>query len=105
MESNRILTDGNLNEIKVIIETELFLRGINIQIKSIKEYLDLDLGRNRISFETTNFQTTPVLFKELKVDGTSYPIEKKLWMRDLHTLGFVQNVNVGIIILRVGRME
>lgn len=65
----KMLTENTLNKLKDIIATELLKRGftapLTLSIDSIYKN-SLDHG-SRIKLESASFQTTPVIFKDIKV--------------------------------------
>jgi hypothetical protein len=65
MEEKKYLSEQNLLKIKEVIQTELLKRGISAPIIKLNEFVKN--GKNHIDLETDVFQTTPVLFKELKI--------------------------------------
>jgi hypothetical protein len=57
------------------LQTELLKRGILAPITKIEEE-ESRPGKTHISFETEEFQTTPVIFKSLKVENFNSWIEE-----------------------------
>lgn len=66
-----VLSPVNLSEIKNVIQDELTKRGINAPIREFKE-IECDGDINELKFYTDNFQTIPVLFKNIRVRGLGY---------------------------------
>ena len=64
----KLLSEKAVNTIKDLLQIELLKRGILAPIKRIEE-VEGRSGNRYISFETEEFQTTPVIFKSLKVDN------------------------------------
>ena len=62
METTKLLSPSALENIKGILEEQLLKRGITAPIIRIEES-----ESNKVNFETSTFQTTPVIFKTLKV--------------------------------------
>jgi hypothetical protein len=65
METTKLLSQEVLGNIKGILEEQLLKRGITAPIIRIEEVERRD--SNSLTFETSTFQTTPVVFKTLKV--------------------------------------
>lgn len=63
-----ITTKEQLNSLKEFLQVELLKRGFNVFVEHIKENPSYE-EISRIDFQTTSFQTTPVLFKELHVNS------------------------------------
>ena len=70
-----ITTKDQRNSLVDLIQTELLKRGFTAKITSFEEVEKR--GSNYIEFETESFQTTPVLFKELKISNFSTSIRKQ----------------------------
>ena len=70
-----LLSEKAVNTIKDLLQTELLKRGILAPIKRIEE-VESRSGSTYISFETEKFQTTPVIFKSLKVENFNSWIKK-----------------------------
>lgn len=70
-----ITTELQRNQIKDFIQTELLKRGFLAKIVRFEEVS----GRYepRLEFETESFQTTPVIFKSIKVENFSSSITKE----------------------------
>lgn len=62
------LSEKAVSTIKDLLQTELLKRGILAPICRIEE-VEGRVGSSYISFETEEFQTTPVIFKSLKVEN------------------------------------
>lgn len=75
MENQKLLSEGNLKFIKEVIQLELLKRGITAPIVIIEE--TINNNRHRIELETSEFQTTPVIFKTLKIIGWNTSVEIK----------------------------
>ena len=58
-------TQEQLNELSIVIGTELLKRGFVAKIETIEE--KVNRGNHSIKLESEDFQTTPVLFRNLKV--------------------------------------
>ncbi len=71
-------TDVQLEAIKKAIQTELLKRGFQAPIVKIEEKTSSRSSRHRIEFHTEKFQTTPVLFEELRVQNFSSEIYKEM---------------------------
>lgn len=82
IESRELLMSKLISEkdiIKEFISNELCKRGFHAKIETF------DIVKDRIQFETENFQTTPVIFKEINIGnfgggigrGTLYTITGK----------------------------
>ena len=67
MAIGKLLTENNISEIKEFIRIELLKRGIHANIKTLEEVVTDVEKDNKIRFESENFQTTPVMFKTLKI--------------------------------------
>ena len=70
-----LLSEKAVSTIKDILQTELLKRGILAPIKRIEE-VEGRAGSNYISFNTEEFQTTPVIFKSLVVKNFNSWIKK-----------------------------
>lgn len=70
-----LLSEKVINIIKDLLQTELLKRGILAPIKRIEEE-DGRSGSRYISFNTEEFQTTPVIFKSLIVENFNSWIKK-----------------------------
>lgn len=60
-----ILVPENIEEIKNFIQLELLKRGFTAPIKEFYE------KENRLYFKTENFQTSPVLFENIRIENFS----------------------------------
>jgi len=71
------LSLSNLLEIREIIQEELLKRGFTAPILKIEETVDI-MGSHHIELSTAYFQTTPVIFKKLRITNfnTSVSIGK-----------------------------
>jgi len=65
-----------LKNIKDRLEEEILKRGVNAKIDEI-ELDDSKKGYERINFSTENFQTSPVMFKELCITNFSSSLNYK----------------------------
>ena len=81
-----LLSEKAINTIKDLLQTELLKRGILAPIKRIEE-VELRSGDSYISFNTEEFQTTPVIFKSLMVENFNS------WIRKIEG-GYVVVINV-----------
>ena len=75
-----IATEKQRESLKELIQTELLKRGFTAKIKTFEE-----TERNNrafIEFETESFQTTPVIFKDIKITNFSSSIEEERVVRD-----------------------
>ena len=81
-----LLSEKAVNTIKDLLQIELLKRGILAPIKRIEE-VDLRSGDSYISFNTEEFQTTPVIFKSLMVENFNS------WIRKIEG-GYVVVINV-----------
>ena len=91
------LTKEQINTIKETLQIELLKRGFTAQIVEIEEVK----GRHndtRVEFKTENFQTVPVIFKEICVRNFSSAITMRDHVRaDGEVVPFIDvwiNVNV-----------
>lgn len=67
LELNKLLTEENLSEMKNLLQIEFLKRGITAPIKYLEETSSGARNENEIHFKTENFQTTPIIFKELNI--------------------------------------
>ena len=81
-----LLSEKAVNTIKDLLQIELLKRGILAPITRIEE-VESRSGGTYISFETEEFQTTPVIFKSLKVENFNS------WISKIEG-GFLININV-----------
>ena len=70
-----LLSEKAINTIKDLLQVELLKRGILAPIKRIEEEEGRS-GNRYISFNTEEFQTTPVIFKSLMVGNFNSWIKK-----------------------------
>lgn len=70
-----LLSEKAINTIKDLLQVELLKRGILAPIKRIEEEEGRS-GKRYISFNTEEFQTTPVIFKSLVVENFNSWIKK-----------------------------
>jgi hypothetical protein len=70
-----LLTEKQKELIKTQINNELIKRGINVELNLVEK--EKDDGRSRIELTSTNFQTYPVLYKELSVISFSTTVSKE----------------------------
>ena len=70
-----LLSEKAINTIKDLLQVELLKRGILAPIKRIEEEEGRS-GNRYISFNTEEFQTTPVIFKSLVVENFNSWIKK-----------------------------
>lgn len=64
----KVLSTNNLNDIKDLIQDELTKRGFHAQIVICNE-TESRRGGTYVEIESLPFQTTPVLFKEIKINN------------------------------------
>jgi hypothetical protein len=75
MENQKLLSKENLKVIKDRIQLELLKRCFTAPIVKMEEVISR--GAHKISFETSEFQTVPVIFKSLKITNFGTSVEKK----------------------------
>ena len=80
------LSEKAVNTIKDLLQVELLKRGILAPICRIEEVTSRS-GSSYISFNTEEFQTTPVVFKSLIVENFNS------WIRNVEG-GYVVTINV-----------
>ena len=68
-----ILTENQLNAVKLEIKDELTKRGFHVDINLVEE--ETKHG-NKLRLSSSNFQTNPVLFKELSLVDFGTKVEK-----------------------------
>jgi hypothetical protein len=72
-----IISPAQVELIKERIQEELTKRGIHAPITTFEEYENAHcIGERKINLKTAEFQTTPVIFKKLRVESFSTNIEK-----------------------------
>lgn len=76
MKNLEITSEKQRNEIQEFIQTELLKRGF---LAPIKNFMEVECRNNesRFTFHTDNFQTSPVIFKEIRVEEGSSSISEK----------------------------
>lgn len=77
METTLLLSQENLNAIKEFIQVELLKRSITAPIIKIEEESSKSHS-HYIKFNTTEFQTTPVIFKKLQVNDFGSSVVRSL---------------------------
>ena len=79
METEKYLSKDNLEAIKEILQLEILKRGINAPIIDIFESISEKTSKHYLKFETSEFQTIPVMFKKLKIKefGSSVQLSLK----------------------------
>lgn len=78
---NAILTPQQLENVKDTIQTELLKRGFTAPILEFTQVSDKSgptksFQLRRLSFHTANFQTVPVLFRDLKIQSWNSSVFK-----------------------------
>lgn len=77
METQELyLSAENLLKIKETIQVELLKRGVTAPIVTMKETIGRG-GSHYIEFQTTEFQTVPVMFKRVQVNNFSTSVSKR----------------------------
>ena len=77
METQELyLSAENLLKIKETIQVELLKRGVTAPIVTMKETIGRG-GSHYIEFQTTEFQTVPVMFKRVQVNNFSTAVTKR----------------------------
>lgn len=66
-------TQKQRDEIQEFIQVELLKRGFHAKITSFKEAEGRN-GKNYLEFQTETFQTTPVIFKSVRINNFSSSI-------------------------------
>jgi hypothetical protein len=66
----QLTTQLQRDELQSFIQNELLKRGYTAPIINFEE-VEGRRGDHRIEFHTANFQTTPVIFKEIRVENFS----------------------------------
>ena len=74
MEEN-YLSQANLEAIKETLQLEILKRGINAPIIDICETISERTFKHYLKFETSEFQTIPVMFKSIKINQFSSFVE------------------------------
>lgn len=79
MKTEKYLSKDNLEAIKEILQLEILKRGINAPIIDIFESISEKTSKHYLKFETSEFQTIPVMFKKLKIKefGSSVQLSLK----------------------------
>lgn len=79
-----ITNEQQRHKVKKAIELELLKRGIKVEIPFVKEVQSKGREINRLEFTSTEFQTTPIIFKTILVTNfsswlTKEPNNERLW--------------------------
>ena len=83
------VTEIQLDNLKEVIQTELLKRGFHTPITKF-EVVERR-GSKKLGLLTAPFQTTPVIFKELKIENfSSYITEKSLVREDGKEVFFLE---------------
>jgi len=96
-ESTTIISEKSLKIIKDLVSTELCKRGIHVELLNFME--TVRNGSHRITFDSTSFQTVPVLMKRLNVATFSSSItflpreEKQLEDVNVYSVWFQVHAN------------
>lgn len=77
MEEN-YLSQANLEAIKETLQLEILKRGINAPIIDICETISEKTSKHYLKFETSEFQTIPVMFKSIKITQFSSSVQSSL---------------------------
>ena len=80
-EAKNYTTQDQKDALQEIIQTELLKRGFQVPIESFEEEIG-DQGGHSIGFQTEPFQTTPVLFKEIRVVTFSKSLKQEKLKND-----------------------
>ena len=67
METKNYLSARNIEDIKELIQLELLKGGITAPITTLEEVIPSNGNAHKLHLSTAEFQTTPVLFKTLKM--------------------------------------
>ena len=76
METKNYLSARNIEDIKELIQLELLKRGITAPITTLEEVIPSNGNEHKLRLSTAEFQTTPVLFKTLKMAEFSSSVTK-----------------------------
>ena len=92
-----ITTEKQRNEIQEFIQTELLKRGFTAKIISFKEVA----YRNNIKafqFKTENFQTIPILFKEVNISNFNGIINETKKDSEVYDFSITVNCNYSLFL-------
>ena len=89
------LTQDQKDTLQEIIQTEMLKRGFTAPITSFEE-VEGRRGGSYIEFTTEPFQTTPVIFKEIRVGNFSTSISKEEMEREDKTKYTVIRFWIGV---------
>ena len=78
METKKYLSQDNLEAIKEILQLEILKRGIHAPIVNMYEGISEKTSKHYLKFETSEFQTIPVMFKKLKIKEFNSSVQSSL---------------------------
>lgn len=80
MENSLLLSEEQKSTLQDYIQTELLKRGFTAKINSFEE--TVSRGSNYIEFRTEDFQTVPVIFKNIHVGSFSTSVKEETITRE-----------------------
>lgn len=92
---NLITTPQQIAILKGLIQTELLKRGFTSKIIPIKEK-EIKSGSNRITFESEEFNTVPVIFKRIHIREFTSSVNLEEIKREDDSILLKKSIHIGI---------